>query len=494
MRWSILFLVARILVAAAPLAERIDAILTSSDASRRAFWGIAIVHAGSGAVVYEKNADHLFVPASNVKLFTSGVALARLGPEHHFETVILAAQQPDAQGTIHGDVVIRGGGDPALCNHQIPFYKGAVAEDTPCVFEQLADQVFLKGVRYIDGDVVGDDTAFVWEPYPADWQLADLLFAYAAPVSALSVYKNQISITVQPAEIKGMPAKLRLSPPYEYYVIDNRVSTVASGTASLHVARTPGSSVVRLWGKIPPTDRGYKYSLSVTDPALFAAGIFTEALVRHGVRISGKPTARHRFPADLQKGFANPGNPSSSSWIQLARHLSPPLVECLRAIDKLSLNLEAEMVLRNVGLVRRGVGNLEAGLEEMKAFLSEASLDENEYSLHDGSGLSPANLITPAAVTKFLVHVYNSEFRQWWLSLLPVGGQEGTLSNRFRQPELAGRILAKTGSLARASALSGYLVKRNNETLAFCIMTNNYSASVTEIRNLIDKICVSALE
>jgi len=162
----------------------------------------------------------------------------------------------------------------------------------------------------------------------------------------------------------------------------------------------------------------------------------------------------------------------------------------VRVIDKVSQNLHAELVLREVARAKRGVGSREAGLEELRQFLAEAGIEEASYRFEDGSGLSRLNLVAPSAVVKLLGYMHRRPHREAWLSLLPVGGEDGTLANRFAGQAEARRLRAKTGTLSHVSALSGYVESRSRGWLAFSVLVNNYSGASSEIRPIIDKICL----
>jgi D-alanyl-D-alanine carboxypeptidase/D-alanyl-D-alanine-endopeptidase (penicillin-binding protein 4) len=174
----------------------------------------------------------------------------------------------------------------------------------------------------------------------------------------------------------------------------------------------------------------------------------------------------------------------------LARHVSAPLVEDLRIIDKASQNLHAELALRAVGRVRRNVGSRAAGLDELRAFLTEAGVADASYNIEDGSGLSRPNLVTPAAMVKLLRYMYNSPARDTWISFLPVAGRDGTLAGRFDGTPVAGRIHAKTGTMAHVNALSGYARRRDGSWVAFSILVNNSNQSAAAVRAVMDQICI----
>ena len=236
------------------------------------------------------------------------------------------------------------------------------------------------------------------------------------------------------------------------------------------------------------SDKGSTQLLGIDDPALYAATALYDALTRKGVPVLGRPVCHHLYAnevPDLKQGQA----PEPLRGIELARRTSAPLVETLRIANKVSQNLQSELVLRAVGKARRNMGSREAGLEEMKLFLDEIGIPREAYDLNDGSGLTRLNLVTPAAVVTLLRYMYASNQRDYWLSSLPLAGREGTLRTRFTAGVLTKRLRAKTGALTHVSALSGYADRIGGGTLAFAILANNHTGPASEVRGVIDKIC-----
>ncbi len=467
MRWLSVLLMANALAFGQTLAEKMDAVLQASAAAQQSFWGIQVVNLTTGKTLFESGQNRLFVPASTAKLFSTALALQRLGPDHRFVTLVMADHDPDAAGRISGDLRIVGGGDPTLSGRPFPYKSKSLFGDPLQPIEELADQVMARGLRRIDGSVVGDDTAYPWEPYPEGRAQEDAIRDYGAPVSALTVNENRLVLTIRPGRRAGDPATLRLSPPLEYFVIDNRVRTTAAGEGRVEVERMPGSRQLRVWGVLPVKGGATSRLLAIEDPAEFAAMALHDALTRRGVTISGKPVARHRFANELASLKGAPAPPTMPKGVEMARRLSPPLIEILEVVNKESQNLFAELVLREVGRVRRNLGSRQAGIEELLAFAREAGIADGECSLVDGSGLSTLDLVTPRAMTRLLAFMQASPHREAWMNLLPVGGTDGTLSRRFAASPAAGRILAKTGTMSHVSALAGYATSINGDTLAF---------------------------
>jgi D-alanyl-D-alanine carboxypeptidase/D-alanyl-D-alanine-endopeptidase (penicillin-binding protein 4) len=308
----------------------------------------------------------------------------------------------------------------------------------------------------------------------------DALWAFGAPVSALSVNENRLTLTLTPGRSGGEQARLRIAPPLDYFVIDNGVRTTAGGQARVDVERLPGSRQLRLWGSLPLGSAPASRLLALDDPARFAAAALLDALTRRGVAVEGRAVARHRFANE---------SAAAVDRAELARRLSPPLSQILEVTSKESLNLNAELVLREVARVRRNLGSRQAGMAELEALAKEMGIPEEECALVDASGLSTLDAVSPRAVTTLLARMYASPNQRSWLEMLPMGGKEGTLRQRFTDlPPTS--VRAKTGTMSRVNALAGYLETVSGETLAFAILVNNYTAPARDIRSLIDRIVV----
>jgi D-alanyl-D-alanine carboxypeptidase/D-alanyl-D-alanine-endopeptidase (penicillin-binding protein 4) len=303
-------------------------------------------------------------------------------------------------------------------------------------------------------------------------------------VSALTLNDNAFTLWVRPGLRVGDPAQLSLSPRMEELTIHNRTRTTEAGEKDLEYKRMAGSQELIVSGIIPLQSLPEKTLLAVADPARFAAHALLDALRRRGIEVRGEATVRHRRGEDSSV---------SVMGLELARHESLPLIEALRVIDKESQNLHAEMILREVARRKTGVGSRAAGIEEMRAFLSEVGVELKQYNFEDGSGLSRLTLVTPLTVSKLLAYMYSSKYREEWVKLLPVGGEDGTLKRRFRDGGRSGAIHAKTGTLSHVTSLSGYMLPAVGKTYAFSILVNNYNGPASEVRGVLDKIAVSVL-
>lgn len=463
--------------AGAGLADRIAAAVDSAPAPVRGVFGVHVVDLATGQTVYARNEGQLLLPASTMKLFTAALALERLGPDYRFETRLV--REPS------GDLTLIGSGDPSLNGRVYPYARDAASGNPLAAIEQLADQAVAAGLRRVEGNITGDDRRYTWSPYPASWTADDMLNGYGAPVSALSVNDNVIAVAVVPGPRPGDLARLRLNPPVEYFAIDNRVHTTAGGAANFSMVRAPGTRQILLSGTMGAQAAPAEAGAVVDDPALYAAQALYHALLNRGVTVRGRPAARHRMgPPDAQ--------PVSGETLAV-RH-SPPLWQILETLVKVSQNLHAELVLREVARLSRGDGTTELGLAAMRDFLAGIGVQPTDWQAEDGSGLARNNQVAPRAVTRLLAHMASSPHAELWETLLPAGGQDGTLSSRLCCVSDDAAIRAKTGSLVRAVALSGYARSRANGRLAFSILVNNFAAPAAQVRAWVDKIAMTLVE
>lgn len=491
------------------LATKISALMSDPNVAR-GFWGIHVVSLATGKTIFEMNADKLFTPASNTKLFTTASALALLGPDFKTRTTIETNGTVDLHGRLTGDLILVGRGDPNLSGRVIP-YAMRTERKTPHLrlLEELADQVVAKGVKVVDGDIIGDDSYFSFERFPEGWSYDDLMWEYGAPVSALTVNDNVVFLNVLPGSSVGDKAFLRLDPDSTFYELDNRITTTAAGSGprKLSIDRQPGSRTITLWGTIPLDDSGDGEALALEDPAEFAAQAFRAMLQQRGVVVRGKQRAFHIPLANLptspieaagggSNGHSTPGGgaetaatrPAAAVRSVLASRDSFALVDDVRVINKISQNLHAELTLRLLGREKGKAPTLEAALDTVKGALAQAGILPEEFTFSDGSGLSRQNLVTPRAVTKLLLYADSQPWGTAFRDTLPVAGIDGSLSERMKTTVAQGRVSAKTGTLGHVNALSGYMTTTRGERFAFSVFSNNHRLTSRGATKVIDKI------
>ena len=468
------------------LESSIDKAIAGGTEFASAFLGLQVVRLQDGKVLYQRNQNHLFVPASNTKLFATALALSRLGADYRVTTSIVATQKVDEKGILNGDLIFVGRGDPTMSCRPYPYTKDWTRGPHVPAIEDLAEQLVTGGLKSVQGDIVGDDTRYPWDPFPGGWNIDDGVWEYGAPVSALIVADNRLDVALKPGPAEGDLANVSVLPQLEFLTIDNRVRTVSSGERKIHADGRPGSFELRFWGTIPLGSDADSNPLAVPDPAVFAAAMLRDALIRRGVAVRGQAVARHRFLDEISDPLQG-DPPPAMEGTELARRVSPPLIQELQVMEKVSQNLHAEVLLRETGAVRRNMGTAAAGIAELKTFLDEAGVSDREYQFVDGSGLSRSTFVSPQAITKLLAYMYEHH-KDEWVNLLPIGATDGSLEKRFKNHPEADAIHAKTGSLGNVRALSGYAESKRYGLVAFSMMINNYVAPDADVTKFLDTI------
>jgi D-alanyl-D-alanine carboxypeptidase/D-alanyl-D-alanine-endopeptidase (penicillin-binding protein 4) len=495
------------------LASQIATILAAPNVARD-HWGIQVTTL-DGTPIYSLNEAQLFQPASNAKLFTTAAALALLGPTKTFQTVVAVYGRIE-HGTLHGNLYLVGGGDANFGAQDVPYIAPsnrakAEPKTTSSIadIDDLAQQIVAAGIMRIDGDVVGDDSRDRWNLYPENWDWDDLVWGYGAPVTALSIHDNSV-------EISASPKPAIFSPPVPYYTVSGGIADIMGQSSrncdSIRFSTQEGSKDLHIEGALPENAAPCVETLAIRDPAEYAALALSQALESRGVRITGRSTAFHNISGTERSAISVDALPPDSGMHTscvdtvsdapnanvIARHYSPALAADVIATNKLSQNLHAEVMLRNMARVECGA--TDGYPKDVREFLTSAGLDANDFVFYDGSGLSTHDLVTPRATAKLLAYAAHDPKtgapQPWfalWKSSLPVGGEDGTLASRFGKAPLKDHLFAKTGTLGEARALSGYLDAASGRTVIFSIFVGNHLPGTSDDRDAMDKI-VAAIQ
>jgi serine-type D-Ala-D-Ala carboxypeptidase/endopeptidase (penicillin-binding protein 4) len=418
--------------------------------TRGGTWGVMVVSLTRGDTLYAYNAGQQMLPASTMKLLTSAIALDRFGPDYQFSTDALrdAAVGPD--GTLKGNLYLRGDGDPALSGKFLPGGPSAP-------MNRLADLVASKGIRHVTGSVIGDATGFDDEKVPQGWLTRYLQASYAARVSALSLNENVVVVAVTPT-VAGKPATVALEPSTSAIPLVGNVRTVAGVGARL-AFRKQGDGTITASGSIGTRTGTRRYVYIVEDPASFATGAFLNALIARGVKVDG----------GIRLGKTPP------TATKVASLLSPPLASMIAAMNRESINHYAELLFRNAarGPQRNAVGSVANAAGVLDSFFaSKVGVDTSSLKFADGSGLSTIDRVTPRAQVQLLGYAHRAPWGPWLHSSLPVAGDSELLKRRMRNTPAEGNLHAKTGTTNDVIALAGYVTAVNGEVLAFSFLYN----------------------
>jgi D-alanyl-D-alanine carboxypeptidase/D-alanyl-D-alanine-endopeptidase (penicillin-binding protein 4) len=432
------------------------------------------------------------MPASNMKIVTLAAAAERLGWDYTYETNILAAG-PIASGTLDGDLLVVGSGDPSL-----GLITGTADGGHARIVDEWADGLKARGIRSIRGRVIGDDDLFDDEELGFGWSWDDLFDDYAAGVSALQFNENAAQLTVAPGAHPGDPAAVAVWPPGSGLAIDNKLKTGTAGTStSIAAHRLAGSSRLTLRGSIPAGAAAVTRLVSVDNPTLFTVSALREALIAHGIDVGGPAV-----DVDDVKDA-----PLSVDAVPLITYRSPPLSELAVRLMKISQNLYAETLLKTIGLTRlpevsvvsdtcrcgsacRCGASAADGREVVRMTLQAWGVPAESLIQRDGSGLSRYDYVTADALVMILTHVYRDEkLRGPFEASLPIAGRDGTIANRMKGTAAEGNARAKSGSMSNVRSLSGYVTTADGEPLAFSIIANNFETAA-DVNRATDAIVV----
>jgi D-alanyl-D-alanine carboxypeptidase/D-alanyl-D-alanine-endopeptidase (penicillin-binding protein 4) len=481
------------------LQSRIAALLDQPKfASAR--WGVQITTT-EGGVIFERDVDKSFTPASNMKLYTSAAALEAFGPEFKIKTSVYATHPVAKNGVLKGNLILYGRGDPNLSPRfdtiDSDRYDELKPADTITAIERLADQIKAAGIKTVTGNLIGDDSFFAGDLLGPGWEWDDAQFYYGAEVSALTVNDNSVEFTVTPATRSGAPPSIKVQPQTAYLKIVNNARTVADGQTRIGVFRPLDSNTVEFFGTIPRGASDFKVDIAAHDPAKFAAELLKEALARRGVRVRGR-VERYDAVARVAKPF------DESKLLEVAFVVSQPLAEMVKVINKQSQNLHAELALRLLGTRHADARSLDDygrpkatatfGAEIRRQFLQRAGIEVAPLSLRDGSGLARQDLVTPRSTTRLLQFMLTHPHSKTWLESLTIAGVDGTLQRRMRDSAAANNMRGKTGTLTYVNALSGYIKTRRGQPLILSMMGNNYTGPGRETTAVMDQICVMLAE
>ncbi len=431
------------------LGADLDAIL--ADPSMSGSSESVTVTEADGTVLYTHDSDRRLNPASNMKLFTSAVALDVLGPSFRFNTDV-SATGTQSHGVLRGNLYLRGKGDPTL-----------LASD----YDALAAQVAKSGVHFVAGSLVADSTYFDNDPLGTGWAWDDEPYYYSQQASALTVSPNTdydngtVIVDTSPGKV-GRQATLKLVPQTGYVRLVNETTTTTGTTDTIDVERQHGTNTIVVSGSIGTGHDVDEEWATVDKPAGYAADVFRRALAKHGVAVLGR-TSYAATPAGTR---------------ELATHKSMTLADMYIPFLKLSNNGHAEVLAKTLGKVVQGEGSWDAGIQVIADKASSYGVDMSAIRQVDGSGLSRFDLVPSAQIAKLLAAVQGKPWFTTWYNALPIAGNPdrmvgGTLAHRLAGTPAAG-LHGKTGSLTSVSALSGYVSDADGDRLIFSVLLNNF--------------------
>ncbi len=448
-----------------------------AQAFDNAVWGVLVKSLSTGETLYSLNPGTFLMPASNMKVVTMAAAAERLGWDFTFMTKVVATG-PVEGGVLKGDLVVVGSGDPSL---------GGRPTEGPTVVERWADQIRARGITRIEGRVIGLDNVFDDEGLGQGWAWDYLAYGYATPVSGLGFNENVVKLSFAPGSAAGDPVAVAARPDGSGLAIEAAVRTSApEDRADVNVARRPGSLKLGVSGTVPAGKPDVTQDVSVENPTAFMAGAFRQALLGRGIEVSGGAIDADELPAP----------PDVAGAEALVSYTSPPLSEIGKVLLKVSQNLYADTLLKALGRpADGGTATAREGRRVLREVLQGWGIAPERYLQADGSGLSRYNYLTVDVLVTVLTRMYADD-RHYvpFINALPVAGVDGTIAGRMKDTRAQGNARAKTGSIANARALSGYVTSADGEPLVFSMIVNNFNVPQSEADAIIDRAVVRLAE
>jgi serine-type D-Ala-D-Ala carboxypeptidase/endopeptidase (penicillin-binding protein 4) len=435
------------------MAQQINQLINNEPALKGAIEGISIRSASDGKIIYAYQGDVRLRPASNMKLLTAAAALTILGEDHTFTTEIHTDGLLKKK-TLHGNLYLVGKGDPTILKSD---------------FDKMAEDIQKRGIKKIKGNLYGDDSWYDNVRYSLDLPWSDETTHYGAQISALTASPTRaydagsIKVLVQPGTRKGDIPIVKITPKTNYLKIINDAITVPEdGKKDITIERKHARNIITIEGTIPIKAKTEKEWIGVWDPTRYTLSLLKQSLTEHGIQVTGK----------LKTGLV----PDTARV--LSTHQSMPLSELLVPFMKLSNNVHAEILIKEMGRVEKGEGSWEKGLSVLNAEIAKFGVNSKTLVLRDGSGVSHVDLIPANQLTQLLFAVQKEKWFPSYLHSLPVAGESekmvgGTLRNRMKDPLVRGKVYAKTGTISTVSSISGYVKSKGGQTLIFSILLNN---------------------
>jgi D-alanyl-D-alanine carboxypeptidase/D-alanyl-D-alanine-endopeptidase (penicillin-binding protein 4) len=435
-------------------------------------WGVLIQSLETGEYFYKRNEDKLFIPASNLKLFTTSAGLFLLGADYRFSTNVYMKGYIDGS-VLKGDLVIQGRGDPTISSR---FYNN----DMYRVYSAWADSLLELGIDEITGNIIGDDNLFDDKNLGEGWAWDYESYWYSAPSGAVSFNDNTVDIIIT-FDNETQKAKISILPDSRYIIVKNNITVVPQDSlTSIDVYRERGTNFVSVHGTLKINSDTIKTFVTVNNPTQYSMVVLSEVLKRRGITIGG-------FPMDVD----DIAKPLEYSGMQkLFSFNSPQLKEIIKVVNKNSQNFYAEQLLKTIGLETYNYGSIENGVKAAERVFQEMGINTENMIIVDGSGLSRLNLITPRHIISLLSYMYKSKYFISFFNSLPIAGVDGTLGMRMKNTKAENKVRAKTGYLEAVRSLSGYAFTGDNEPVVFSILVNNFNVPVKLAENLQDLVCL----
>jgi serine-type D-Ala-D-Ala carboxypeptidase/endopeptidase (penicillin-binding protein 4) len=448
--------------------------MLSDSTMQYASVSLCIINAATGEAVIQHDASRSLSQASVMKLVTTAAAIELLGPDHTFTTSV-GYSGVIKKGILDGDIIIRGGGDPALGSERFAeYYSGFM--------DNWVDAVRKTGINRVKGRIITDDSYFDYQPVPPNWNWEDLGNYYGAGVYGLSIFDNTLKIHFSSSDTGSIP-KIDYTEPANSGVVYANYLKASGSTDQGYVYSAPYNTLGWIVGTIPVNRTDFILKASLTDPPLLAARMLTDKLRTAGIKINDEP-ATSRMMSD-KRGIV---------ITEISSLTSPVLSAIIEAVNHESINLYSEHLLKEIGKIFNENGTTLSGIEVVTKFLDSLGVETSGMFIEDGSGLSPQDALNSKGIANLLYNMKKKgkHFTEYYNSL-PEAGKNGTLRNVFRDSVFEGKVRAKSGTILRVKSYAGYFTAISGNEMIFSIIVNNYNGSSSYVVEHIEDILKEAI-
>ncbi len=443
-----------------------------------AHWGVLIKSLKTGETIYSRNEKKMFMPASNMKLFTSSAATIALTPDYRYYTRLVTNGEIK-NGVLNGDVIFVGSGDPTISGR---FDSGKAT----ITFEQWADSLKALGISEIKGNIIGDDNCFDDVFYGAGWSADYETDYYAAQISGISFNDNCVDFRIVPSATIADICSLSWTPDTKYVTVINKTVTAAEidSLNEIYFERKRGTNTIYVRGKMSVGKQPMIESVTVDNPTLYTVTVLKEILESKGITVKGNPIDGDDLNDTLKYNNTK----------HLASFTSIPYSQIIRTINKPSQDFYTEQVFRTMGKEKLGIGSMDNGRAVAYPILAAWGVDTVRLRMADGSGLSRKDLITPSDIVSILSGMSKENYFLPFYESLPIAGVDGTIKNRMKGTKAEGNVHAKTGFIDYVRSLSGYVTSQEGEMFVFSMIANHYTVPTSLAEKIQNDVCVRLAE
>ncbi|HBS88428.1 MAG: D-alanyl-D-alanine carboxypeptidase/D-alanyl-D-alanine-endopeptidase [Bacteroidetes bacterium GWF2_38_335] len=454
-------------------------ILEKDSDLKNASIGFIAIDIKSGENVAELNPDMSLVPASVQKVLTTATALELFGAGHRFKTTIEYTGNIDTEGVLHGNIYIRGGGDPTLGSKYFDNYWSS-----PDFMQTWVDSIKKAGIKSVKGKIVGDDSVFPLPVVPGSWMWSDIGNYFGASPCGLTIYDNTFEIIFSSGPNHGDSTWVdSVVPPMPGLILDNFVKASNESADNAYIYGAPFSNYRIATGTIPKGKDHFNVRASMPDPALYAATELQNRLVAAGVSCTAEPSTKRQMRLDKIIDTL-PGK-------KLVVSSSPSLIQIINQTNMISYNLYAEHLLYLIGLKKYGSGEAFSGSKAIEAYWDSKGINTKGMYVNDGCGLSRMDVVTARQLAGVLKYMKSSGNSEAFFKSLPVAGKSGTMSSFGDGTTAEGRLVAKTGSMTRVRSYAGYVKTTSGKEIVFAFIVNNYNCSSGKMKTKMEKVLVT---